>query len=82
MAGNEALDINPPNANLNISRAGSDWLWAVFSLMGLSLLVAIALDWLVCDSLNHSSYLNPTDYMRHDRGLVVPVSSIKLQLSF
>ncbi|KAK7693384.1 hypothetical protein QCA50_002952 [Cerrena zonata] len=46
MAGNDALDINPPNANLNISRAGSDWLWAVFSVMGLSLLVAIALDWM------------------------------------
>lgn len=48
MAGNDALDINPPNADLNISRAASDWLWAVFSVMGLSLLIAIALDWLVC----------------------------------
>ena len=39
--GNKALDVNPPNADYNLSRAGSNWLWTVFSLFGLSL-IAIA----------------------------------------
>ncbi|KAI0328825.1 heat shock protein 30 [Cubamyces sp. BRFM 1775] len=37
--GNEALDVNPPNATYNLSTHGSDWLWAVFSIFGLSLLI-------------------------------------------
>ena len=40
--GNQALDVNPPNATFNLSRAGSDWLWAVFSLFGASLLAILA----------------------------------------
>ncbi|EPQ55272.1 family A G protein-coupled receptor-like protein [Gloeophyllum trabeum ATCC 11539] len=39
---NRALDINPPNANIHLSRAGSDWLWAVFAVMLLSDLIFIA----------------------------------------
>ncbi|KAI0670320.1 heat shock protein 30 [Trametes maxima] len=40
--GNEALDLNPPNATYHLSRNGSDWLWAAFSLFGLSLLTVVA----------------------------------------
>ncbi|KAJ1033010.1 hypothetical protein NDA16_000289 [Ustilago loliicola] len=32
-AGNEALRVNPPVADIDITTAGSDWLWAVFSVM-------------------------------------------------
>ncbi|PIL26345.1 transporter [Ganoderma sinense ZZ0214-1] len=39
--GNQALEVNPPNALFNLSRAGSDWLWAVFSLFGASLLAIL-----------------------------------------
>jgi len=42
--GNRAVDINPPNATIHLVTHGSDWLWAVFSLMATSLLVMIALD--------------------------------------
>ena len=44
MGGNRALEVNPPNANINISRPGSNWLWALFSIFGLSLLVAVFFD--------------------------------------
>ncbi|GBE81920.1 heat shock protein 30 [Sparassis latifolia] len=44
--GNKALQINPPNANINLSTHGSDWLWAVFSIMAVSLLVAIVANFL------------------------------------
>ncbi|OSC98327.1 family A G protein-coupled receptor-like protein [Trametes coccinea BRFM310] len=40
--GNDALNSNPPNATYNLSTHGSDWLWAVFSLFGLSLLIVAA----------------------------------------
>lgn len=46
--GNKALDLNPPNADLHISVHGSDWLWAAFSVFGLSLLITIFLDLRVC----------------------------------
>ncbi|KAM5534150.1 hypothetical protein V8D89_012170 [Ganoderma adspersum] len=39
--GNQALEVNPPNADFNLSRGGSDWLWAVFSLFGASLLAIL-----------------------------------------
>ncbi|KAJ3478299.1 hypothetical protein NLI96_g9855 [Meripilus lineatus] len=42
--GNEALDINPPNATFNISTNGSDWLWAAFCIFAASLLVMVFLD--------------------------------------
>lgn len=32
-AGNEALRVNPTVADIDITTAGSDWLWAVFSVM-------------------------------------------------
>ncbi|KAI0831366.1 heat shock protein 30 [Trametes gibbosa] len=40
--GNEALDLNPPDATYHLSTHGSDWLWAAFSLFGLSLLIVVA----------------------------------------
>jgi len=41
MAGNQAVNINPPNANEHLSTHGSDWLWAAFSFMALCLLTAL-----------------------------------------
>ncbi|KAI0780867.1 heat shock protein 30 [Trametes elegans] len=41
--GNSALDLNPPNATYHLSTGGSDWLWAAFSLFGVSLLTVVAL---------------------------------------
>ncbi|KAI0742225.1 heat shock protein 30 [Daedaleopsis nitida] len=40
--GNQALDVNPPNADYNLSTHGSSWLWAVFSLFAVSLLAITA----------------------------------------
>ncbi|KAH9951226.1 heat shock protein 30 [Amylocystis lapponica] len=42
--GNAALNLNPPNADLNLSTHGSDWLWAAFSIFGVSLLTSVCLD--------------------------------------
>ncbi|CCM03855.1 uncharacterized protein FIBRA_06004 [Fibroporia radiculosa] len=42
MGGNQAVNVNPPNANFHLTTHGSDWLWTVFSIMGLSLIIAIA----------------------------------------
>ncbi|KAI0919109.1 hypothetical protein AcW1_003428 [Taiwanofungus camphoratus] len=39
MAGNQAVNTNPPNAAEHLSAHGSDWLWAAFSLITLCLLV-------------------------------------------
>ncbi|KZT03539.1 heat shock protein 30 [Laetiporus sulphureus 93-53] len=39
--GNDALRLNPPNSTFHLSTNGSDWLWAVFSIMAVSLLAAI-----------------------------------------
>jgi len=36
MAGNNALQSNPPNADISINTKGSDWLWAVFAIMAVS----------------------------------------------
>jgi len=36
--GNDALNVNRPNADRNLSVHGSDWLWAVTALMGLTFL--------------------------------------------
>ncbi|KZT74230.1 heat shock protein 30 [Daedalea quercina L-15889] len=38
--GNQAVNINPPNAQEHVSTNGSDWLWTVFSIMALSTLLA------------------------------------------
>ena len=46
--GNHALDLNPPQADLHLSTNGSDWLWAAFSFITLSLLATIVLDFMVC----------------------------------
>ncbi|SPO25368.1 related to YRO2 - putative plasma membrane protein, transcriptionally regulated by Haa1p [Ustilago trichophora] len=40
-AGNEALRVNPTVADIDITTHGSDWLWAVFSVMALSGLVTM-----------------------------------------
>ncbi|SJX64359.1 related to YRO2-putative membrane protein of unknown function [Sporisorium reilianum f. sp. reilianum] len=37
-AGNRALDVNPPNADIHLGRWGSDWGWTVFCLMAASTL--------------------------------------------
>lgn len=39
---NNALDINPPNANRKLSEHGSDWLWAVTAVFGVVLLSWLA----------------------------------------
>ncbi|KAI0821296.1 heat shock protein 30 [Irpex lacteus] len=41
--GNEAVDINPPNAQEHIVTHTSDWLWAAFSLITLALVVMTCL---------------------------------------
>ncbi|KZT50896.1 family A G protein-coupled receptor-like protein [Calocera cornea HHB12733] len=46
MSGNQAVDINPPNAAISINTNGSDWLWAAFSLFLASDLGVIAWMWL------------------------------------
>ncbi|RDX56712.1 heat shock protein 30 [Lentinus brumalis] len=40
---NDALDSNPPNATYHLSTHGSDWLWAAFSIFGVSLLAVVGL---------------------------------------
>lgn len=40
---NNALELNPPNANYNLTTHGSDWLWAVFCVMALSAIVLLVL---------------------------------------
>lgn len=37
-AGNRALDVNPPNADIHLGRWGSDWGWVVFCVMAASTL--------------------------------------------
>lgn len=45
--GNEAVDINPPNAVEHIVTDTSDWLWAAFSIILLSTLVMAFLTFMV-----------------------------------
>ncbi|BGP53312.1 hypothetical protein JCM8202v2_000871 [Rhodotorula sphaerocarpa] len=40
---NNAVDVNPPTADLHLTTNGSDWLWAVFSVMALSAIVIFVL---------------------------------------
>lgn len=43
MGGNQAINVNPPTGAVqHITRHGSDWLWAVFSVMALSALIVFA----------------------------------------
>ncbi|KZO97565.1 heat shock protein 30 [Calocera viscosa TUFC12733] len=42
MSGNQAVDINQPNAAISINTNGSDWMWAAFSIFLLSDLGMIA----------------------------------------
>jgi len=46
MSSNQALTLNPPNAAIDITAHGSDWLWAAFSLFALSDLGMVAWMWL------------------------------------
>jgi len=39
---NDALNVNPPNADRNLSVGGSDWLWAVTAVMGTAFLSWLA----------------------------------------
>jgi len=45
MSGNQALDVNPPNAAVSINTNGSDWLWAAFAIFMAADLGAIAWMW-------------------------------------
>lgn len=47
MAGNQAVNTNPPNAAEHLSAHGSDWLWAAFSLITLCLLVVTCVTFMV-----------------------------------
>ncbi|TNY24233.1 hypothetical protein DMC30DRAFT_413466 [Rhodotorula diobovata] len=40
---NNVLDVNPTVANIDITTAASDWLWAVFAVMALSAIVLLVL---------------------------------------
>ncbi|EJU00331.1 heat shock protein 30 [Dacryopinax primogenitus] len=46
MSGNQAVNINPPNAQIDITSHGSDWLWAAFSLFTIFDLGMVAWMWL------------------------------------
>lgn len=48
MAGNQAIHVNPPNAQEHISTNGSDWLWAAFSIQAFSFLAAFVALVAVC----------------------------------
>ncbi len=54
MAGNEAVQLNPPNATLHLTTHGSDWLWAAFCLMAAAFLATIVFNVLVSEL--HSSF--------------------------
>ena len=45
---NDALHLNPPDAQEHISTGASDWLWAAFSLITLSTLIMAVLMFMVC----------------------------------
>ena len=53
LMGNEALSVNPPNADYHLTTNGSDWLWAAFSIFGVSFLVTVALAFRVSPSDCH-----------------------------
>jgi bacteriorhodopsin len=55
MAGNHALDVNPPTANIHINTHGSDWLWALFAIFALYTLLL----------LFHSLRTSPTSRFFH-----------------
>ncbi|KAI0797930.1 heat shock protein 30 [Abortiporus biennis] len=44
--GNEALNNNPPTADINITTHGSDWLWAAFCIFATSLFVMVVLNFM------------------------------------
>lgn len=52
--GNDAVDINPPNAVEHIVTDTSDWLWTAFSIILLSTLVMAFLTFMVSRSWNTS----------------------------
>lgn len=76
--GNEALDINPPNATYHLSTHGSDWLWTAFSLFGVSLLAVVLWTFSVRYDPTHS-YPDASELLR--RGPVELVCSTKSLLS-
>lgn len=56
-AGNRALDVNPPNADINLGRWGSDWGWTVFCLMAASTLGLLIWSTMVARSRRAIHYL-------------------------
>lgn len=77
--GNQAVHLNPPNATEHISTNGSDWLWTVFSIMGLSALLAGFATVLVDAFLSFDTFEVLTTL---HRGLAEPVSSINSRSLF
>ena len=44
---NDALNLNPPNADLHISTHGSDWLWAAFAFFAFCLVIVTGVNFTV-----------------------------------
>ena len=47
MGGNQAVNVNPPTAHFHITAHGSDWLWAAFAFISVTLLAALGLHFVV-----------------------------------
>jgi bacteriorhodopsin len=65
---NNALDINPPNANRKLSEHGSDWLWAVMAVFGLALL-----SWLAWTLFAYKSRTVPAASPKHNQNGDSPI---------
>ncbi|EIM87465.1 family A G protein-coupled receptor-like protein [Stereum hirsutum FP-91666 SS1] len=61
---NHALDSNPPDADLHITTHGSDWLWAVFSVMLLADLLVL-----------FSSLRRPKAFILHQLAIIILTTS-------
>lgn len=69
MAGNQAIHVNPPNAQEHVSMNGSDWLWAAFSIQAFSLLAAFVAFVAVCIiHILDPSLLTGTNHLQRPRG--------------
>ncbi|SPO39089.1 related to YRO2 - putative plasma membrane protein, transcriptionally regulated by Haa1p [Pseudozyma flocculosa] len=53
-SGNQALRVNPPNADIALTRWGSDWLWAVFSIMAATTIGVLA--WSTVEARRHRAF--------------------------
>jgi bacteriorhodopsin len=60
---NNALDINPPNANRKLSEHGSNWLWALTAVFGITLL-----SWLAWTLLRYKSRTVPRQSKHVENG--------------